>query len=190
MEREERSGGAARGRRKPLSRPVCLVGMPGCGKTTVGKRLASLLGAPFFDSDALVEAREGRSVSAVFASEGEAAFRHKERETIRALLAREEPLVLAVGGGAFVQADTRDIILAHSVAVWLKPPFETLLTRTSRKKTRPLLEGGDKRTILQGLMESRYPAYAKAQVTVETREETTLMKTATSVTEALERYGL
>jgi shikimate kinase len=150
-----------------VNKTIVLVGLMGAGKTAIGKRLADALGVAFVDTDHLIEEKEGRSISEIFQKEGERHFRHLEREAIRQELAKP-PHVLATGGGAFMEADTRALIKEKGLSVWLRAEFETLLERVSRKSTRPLLEKGDKAKILKELMEKRYPVYAEADMVVDT----------------------
>ncbi len=148
-------------------RTIALVGLMGVGKTSVGRRLATALGLPFRDADLEIEAAAGRSIADIFAERGEAAFRDGERRVIARLL--EEPLhVLATGGGAFVQDETRALINARAISVWLKTDIEVLARRVARKNTRPLLIGRDPLEVLSALARDRYPFYGEAHVTVET----------------------
>ncbi|ATC30884.1 shikimate kinase [Caulobacter vibrioides] len=146
---------------------IVLVGLMGVGKSSVGRRLANVLGLPFRDADNEVEAAAGRSISEIFAELGEPAFRDGERRVIARLL-DEPPHVLATGGGAFVNAETRALINEKAVSVWLKADVELLARRVSRKDNRPLVRGKDPVKVLTELAEARYPAYAEAKVHVET----------------------
>lgn len=148
-------------------RTIALVGLMGVGKSSVGRRLASALGLPFRDADAEVEAAAGRSIPDIFAELGEAAFRDGERRVIARLL-DQPPHILATGGGAFMNAETRRLIKSRAISVWLKADLEVLARRVSRKDTRPLLVGKDPLEVLQAQAEARYPAYAEADVVVET----------------------
>lgn len=148
-------------------RTIVLVGLMGVGKSSVGRRLATVLDLPFRDADNEVEAAAGRSISEIFAELGEAAFRDGERRVIGRLL-DEPPHVLATGGGAFVSPETRALINAKAVSVWLKADVELLARRVSRKDNRPLVRGKDPVAVLTELAKARYPAYAEAQVHVET----------------------
>lgn len=148
---------------------IALVGLMGVGKSSVGRRLAAALGMPFRDADTEVEAAAGRSVSEIFEQYGEPAFRDGERRVIARLL-DEPPHVLATGGGAFVNAETRALIKQKAVSVWLKADLDVLVRRVGRKDSRPLLAGKDPREVLARLAEERYPAYAEADITVETGE--------------------
>jgi shikimate kinase len=148
-------------------RTIALVGLMGVGKSSVGRRLANALELPFRDADAEVEAAAGRSIPDIFTDLGEPAFREGERRVIARLL-EHPPHVLATGGGAFIHPDTRQLIRAKAVSVWLKTDLEILSRRVGRKDNRPLLVGKDPLTVLQALAEVRYPIYAEADVTVET----------------------
>lgn len=149
------------------AKTIVLVGLMGVGKSSVGRRLANVLGLPFRDADNEVEAAAGRSISEIFAELGEPAFRDGERRVIARLL-DEPPHVLATGGGAFVNAETRALINEKAISVWLKADVELLARRVSRKDNRPLVRGKDPVKVLTELAEARYPAYAEAQVHVET----------------------
>ncbi len=149
-----------------LHQNIALIGLMGAGKTTIGKRLSHALGAEFYDSDHLVVERIGMEISDVFAQKGEAYFRQLEREIIADNLVWP-PHILATGGGAYIQEETRHLLQERAVTVWLKAEFEVLLERVSRKNTRPLLEQGDKAQILRELMEARYPLYEQADITIE-----------------------
>jgi shikimate kinase len=147
-------------------RPVVLVGLMGAGKTNIGRRLAARLNLPFFDSDHEIERAAGETVEEIFANRGEQAFREGERRVIARLLA-QPPHVLATGGGAFMDAKTRAVIARRAVSLWLRADLDVLAARVSRRGNRPLLKGGDPRTILAGLMERRYPIYAEADLAID-----------------------
>jgi shikimate kinase len=155
-------------RYEPLRRrTIALVGLMGVGKSSVGRRLASALGLPFRDADTEVEAAAGRTIPEIFAEMGEAAFRDGERRVITRLL-EGPPHVLATGGGAFMNAETRALIKARAVSVWLKADLDVLARRVGRKDNRPLIAGKDPLEVLQAQAEARYPFYAEADITVET----------------------
>ncbi|MXO50799.1 shikimate kinase [Erythrobacter gaetbuli] len=158
----DRAGIASR-----LDRPLVLVGLMGVGKTSIGRRLAGALGRDFVDADEEIEKAADRSVSEIFEEHGEAYFRDGERRVIARLL-EEGHGVIATGGGAFVDPETRALVLEKGVAVWLDCDLDTLVERTSRRNTRPLLKTGDPREILVNLKEQRGPAYAEAQIHVVT----------------------
>ncbi len=152
----------------PLNRrTIALVGLMGSGKSSIGRRLAAALDMPFIDADTEVERAAGQTIPEIFANMGEDAFRDGERRVIARLL-DDPPHVLATGGGAFVNDETRDLIKQKAVAVWLKADLDVLVRRVSRKANRPLLVGRDPAQVLQSLAEQRYPLYAQAHVTVET----------------------
>jgi shikimate kinase len=150
-----------------LDRPVVLVGMMGVGKSSVGKRLSALLNWPFADADDEIEASARMTIPEIFETYGEDYFRDGERRVIARLLAEGcPPSVIATGGGAFVNAATRALILERGLAVWLDSDVDTLVERTARKDNRPLLRDGDPREILGRLREERAPFYAQAPIHV------------------------
>jgi shikimate kinase len=148
-----------------LDRPVVLVGMMGVGKSTVGRKLATLLHLDFCDADDAIEEAAQMSVSDIFDRFGEASFRDGERRVIARLLAGR-PSVIATGGGAFAQEQTRALILEGGIAVWLDAEVDTIVERVRRKDNRPLLRGGDIREIVARLKAERAPFYAEAPVQV------------------------
>jgi shikimate kinase len=148
-------------------RTIVLVGLMGVGKSSVGRRLATALNLPFRDADNEVEAAAGRSIPEIFADLGEAAFRDGERRVIARLL-DEPPHVLATGGGAFVNPETRALIKQRGLAVWLRADLELLARRVGRKDGRPLLKGRDPIEVLREQATLRYPAYAEAHLVVDT----------------------
>jgi shikimate kinase len=150
-----------------LDRSVVLVGMMGVGKTTVGRKLAGLLGVPFVDADEEIERAAQMAIPEIFAQYGEPYFRDGERRVIARLIGSGDPRkVLATGGGAFVDPATRQLILDRAVAVWIDSDIDTLVERVSRKDNRPLLRGGDRREILSRLHRERAPLYAHAPIHV------------------------
>jgi shikimate kinase len=150
-------------------RPIVLVGMMGAGKTTVGRRLATRLGRHFVDSDEEVEKAAGMSIEEIFASRGEADFRAGEQRVIARLL-KDQDLVLGTGGGAFINPETRALVKASAVSVWIKADFELLFQRVQRRSNRPLLKTANPRETLKGLIDKRYPVYAEADVTVVSKD--------------------
>ncbi|HXM00045.1 MAG TPA: shikimate kinase [Rhizomicrobium sp.] len=152
-----------------LKRTVVLVGMMGAGKSAVGRRLAAKLDVAFRDADAEIEAAAGCSITDIFDRYGESAFRDGERKVIGRLLG-ETPHVLATGGGAFVDAETRARIKEAGISVWIKAPIDVLLSRVARRDNRPLLRNGDPRDILEKLLVERTPIYAQADLTVESED--------------------
>lgn len=146
-------------------RPIVLIGMMGAGKTTVGRRLAARLGRHFVDSDEEIEKAAGMSIEDIFRTRGEADFRAGEVRVIARLL-KDRGIVLGTGGGAFMNAETRALIKAAAISVWIKADFELLFQRVSRRSNRPLLKTANPRETLMKLIEQRYPTYAEADVTV------------------------
>jgi shikimate kinase len=154
----------------PFTKTIALVGLSGVGKSSVGRRLAAALGMPFRDADLEVEAAAGRPIPEIFAQYGEAAFRDGERRVISRLLTAEPPHVMATGGGAFVEPETRRLIKQHAISVWLKADLELLARRIGRKESRPLFTGRDPIEVLAAQARDRYPAYAEADIIVETAD--------------------
>jgi shikimate kinase len=148
-----------------VTRPIALVGLMGAGKTTVGRRLAQALKLKFVDADAEIERAAGMKVSEIFAKHGEADFRRGERSVIARLLA-EPPHVLATGGGAFIDPETRALMREKAISIWLKAPLEVLMRRVERRDDRPLLKAENPRAVMQELMDKRYPIYAEADIVV------------------------
>ena len=149
------------------SLPLVLVGLMGVGKSTIGRRLANALDRSFVDVDEEIERAADRSVGEIFAEHGEAYFRDGERRVIARLM-NEGHGVIATGGGAFVDDSTRKLVLEEAVAIWLDCDLDTLVERTGRKDTRPLLKSGDLRAILRDLKERRGNAYAQAHIHIVT----------------------
>lgn len=167
---------------------LVLVGLMGVGKTTVGKRLAKRLGLPFVDADEEIEQAAGLTVSEIFEKFGEDYFRGGERRVIARLMAGERQ-VIATGGGAFMTAETRDLILARAIVIWLDADIKTLVKRVSRRDTRPLLRGGDAKQILQELALKRNPIYAQAHIRV-TGNDSPHELTVQKIMKALKNEGV
>ena len=148
-----------------IDRPLVLVGMMGVGKSTIGRKLAQLLDLPFRDADDEIEQAAQMSVSEIFERFGEAHFRDGERRVIARLLDGNRG-VLATGGGAFVEPETRALIHGRGIAIWLDSDVATLVDRVGRKDTRPLLRGGDPAEILARLKAEREGAYSEAPIKV------------------------
>lgn len=152
-----------------LTRHLALVGLMGVGKTTIGRRLARRLDAEFRDADEEVERAAGRSVSEIFADFGEPAFRDGERKVIGRLLEEPDPLIIGLGGGAFIQEDTRALVKDKAISIWLKADIDVLIERVGRKPgARPLLSQGDPAEIMTRLERERSPLYAEADIVVDT----------------------
>src|SRR5262252_1893764 len=150
-------------------RSIVLIGMMGAGKSSIGRRLAARLGIPFADADAEIEEAAGMSIADIFEAHGEPYFRAGEARVIARLL-EHGPQVLATGGGAFMNRDTRTLIRAKAVSVWLKAELEVLMKRIKRRGDRPLLKNDDPAATLTALIAQRYPVYAEADVTVHSRD--------------------
>lgn len=162
-----RFGPGSPGRRR-LQKPLVLVGLMGSGKSTVGRRLAVHLGMPFVDADTEIEAAAGMTIAEIFDRYGEPTFRDGERRVIARLI-EGPPKVIATGGGAFVDADTRALILDRCIAVWLTADVATLAARVARRDHRPLLRGKDPVAVLGELAARRDPFYAQAPIRIESR---------------------
>lgn len=151
------------------ARSVVLVGMMGAGKSSVGRKLGQRLGLGFVDADSEIEQAAGMSIPDIFETRGEAEFRSGEARVIARLL-EGGPQVLATGGGAFMNAETREAIRRRGVSIWLKADFEVLMRRIRRRSDRPLLRTPDPAATLRELMDKRYPVYAQADLTIESRD--------------------
>jgi shikimate kinase len=170
-----------------LPKTVVLVGLMGAGKSAIGRRLAARLNLSFLDSDTEIEAAAGCTIAEIFARDGEAAFRAGERKIIARLLTERPPHILATGGGAFMDPETRATIRRHGLSMWLRAELDVLVTRTARRNNRPLLKQGNPREILRDLMDRRYPVYAEADLTV-LSDERPPEGTVDQVIEALEQH--
>jgi shikimate kinase len=148
---------------------IVLIGLMGAGKTAVGKRLAQRLELAFTDADSEIELAAGATISEIFAEHGEAYFRQGERRVIARLL-KDGPQVLATGGGAYMNAETRASIKAHGISVWLRAELRVLMKRVNRRDNRPLLAAGDPETVMRALMAERHPIYAEADLVVDSSD--------------------
>jgi len=148
-----------------IDRPIVLVGLMGVGKSTVGRRLAAILKRDFIDADDAIEEAAQRSIAEIFEEFGEAYFRDGERRVIARLMEGNTG-VIATGGGAFVDPETRALILESAIAVWIDCDIDTLVERTSRRDSRPLLRDGDPKAILSRLANEREAHYRQAQIRV------------------------
>jgi shikimate kinase len=151
------------------NRPLVLIGLMGAGKSSIGRRLAEKLEIPFVDADHEIEVAAGKSIAEIFADHGEPYFREGERRVIARLIDNGAQ-VLATGGGAYMNEETRAIIGARGVSVWLKAGLPLLMRRVTKRGDRPLLQNGDPEAVMKTLMASRYPIYARADVTVESKD--------------------
>ena len=156
-------------REKLGNHPIVLVGLMGAGKSSIGRRLAEKLSFPFVDADHEIEVAAGKSIAEIFADHGEAYFREGERRVISRLI-ENGAQVLATGGGAFINDDTRERIAGHGVSVWLKADLPLLMKRVNKRSDRPLLLNDNPQAVMQRLMDERYPIYGKADVIVESRD--------------------
>jgi shikimate kinase len=156
-------------RRALGQRPLVLVGLMGCGKSSIGKRLAARLSLPFIDADEEIERVAQKSISEIFADHGEAFFRDREAKVIARLLG-SGPQVLATGGGAFITPETRQKIREAGLSIWLRAELPVLMRRVGKRDTRPLLKSGDPEQVMRNLMAARYPIYAEADITIESRD--------------------
>ncbi len=151
---------------------IVLVGMMGCGKTSIGRRLAKRLELSFYDSDHEVEAAAGCPIKEILSVFGEEAFRSGEHRVISRLL-DQETHVLATGGGSFMNNETRSLIKEKAISVWLKADLDTLVARVSRRNDRPMLIEGNQRETLEAFIAERYPVYEEADIHVQTLDEPT-----------------
>jgi shikimate kinase len=151
-------------------RSIVLVGMMGVGKSSIGRRLGTRLGVPFVDADSEIEKAAGMTIADMFARHGEAAFRSGEARVIARLL-ESGPQVLATGGGAVMNADTRAAIKVNGISIWLNAEFDVLMRRISKRKNdRPMLQTVDPGATMRQLLAERAPVYAQADITVQSRE--------------------
>ncbi|MEO1660712.1 MAG: shikimate kinase [Pseudomonadota bacterium] len=168
------------------NRTIALVGLMGAGKSTVGRRLAGKLGRSFFDSDNEIEKAAGLSVSDIFSMHGEEEFRRGEQSVLKRLL-EQPPHVLATGGGAYLNQETRDLMRQSAVTIWLNADLETLWKRVSRRTHRPLLRRPDAKEVLSNLFDQRRPIYEQADLTVHSVDGPH-SKTVISIIKALETW--
>jgi len=171
-----------------LCRPLVLIGLMGAGKTSVGSKLAARLGVEAVDSDAEIEKAAALTIPEIFERYGERHFRAGERRVLARLLGAG-PRGISAGGGAFMDAETRSLIRNRAVSVWLKADLDLLVTRTTGRTHRPLLNRGDPRQILSALMAERHPIYADADVTVTSLADQTHNQTAERIGSALIAHG-
>ena len=170
-------------------RSLVLVGMMGAGKSSVGRKLAMRLGLPFVDADTEIETAAGMTISEIFQERGEPEFRSGEARVIARLLDNASQ-VLATGGGAYMNPETRRLISQKGLSVWLKADFDVLMRRIKRRSDRPLLQRPDPEATLQGLMDERYPVYALAEVTIESRDVSHEVIVDETIEAVLGHFGL
>lgn len=167
-------------------RSIVLVGLMGAGKTAIGRKVATALGLTFIDSDQEIEDVSRMTIPELFELYGEPEFRALEQRVIARVL-ESGPQILSTGGGAYMNAQTREAIASNAVSVWLKADLDLLMERVSKKQNRPLLKNDNPRAVLERLMNERYPVYALADLTVVTRDERKEV-IAAEVIEALDRH--
>ena len=153
------------------ARAIVLVGMMGSGKSSVGRRLAGRLGLPFVDADTEIETAAHMTIPEIFAQRGEAEFREGERRVISRVLTTRAPLVLATGGGAFMNAETRERVKELGISVWLKAEPDVLMRRVRKRSNRPLLQTADPEATLRRMLSEREPVYALADITILSSDE-------------------
>ncbi|AFR26919.1 shikimate kinase [Bartonella quintana] len=151
-------------------RALVLVGLMGAGKSVIGKRIATMLGLPFYDSDQEIEKAAQMTIIEFFKVYGESEFRALEQHVTLSLM-KKSPLVLATGGGAYINEDIRQVINKNGISIWLKADLDILMKRVSRHPTRPLLQTANPKETMKKLMEQRYPIYAKANLTINSYKE-------------------
>jgi shikimate kinase len=169
---------------------VVLVGMMGSGKSSVGKRLASRLGLSFIDADAEIEAAAGMPIDEIFSQRGETEFRDGERRVIARVLATRSPLVLATGGGAWMNAETRQRIAEAGISIWLRADFDVLMRRVRKRSNRPLLRTADPDATMRRLLELREPIYALADITLISRDEPHDVVVEDAISALRHRFGM
>lgn len=167
-------------------RALVFVGLMGAGKSVIGKRVATMLRLPFYDSDQEIEKASKMTITELFKTYGESEFRALEQRVILNLI-KKSPLVLATGGGAYINQDIRKAIQQNGISIWLKADIDILMQRVSKRKTRPLLQTANPKETMQKLMEQRYPIYAKANVTITTHKESRLTVTK-NVIRSVQQY--
>lgn len=165
---------------------IVMVGLMGAGKSAIGRRLANHLHMPFMDADTEIEVAAGCSIEEIFARHGEEAFRDGERRVIARLL-EGPPIVLATGGGAFMDESTRTVITKFGVSIWLRADLETLVRRTAKRNNRPLLKNDDPAKTLKDLMAIRHPIYELSDIVVES-DDAPPEETVNRVCQALDAY--
>jgi shikimate kinase len=150
---------------------IAVIGLMGVGKSTIGAKLAKKLKCYFIDCDCEIEDREGKTIREIFAQNGEKYFRQVEKKIIKEIILRDEEIVLSLGGGAFVDDEIRKILKEKTFTIWLHARIDVILQRIGNKITRPLLNQGNKRDVLEELAANRYPAYSEADFKFDTSNE-------------------
>jgi shikimate kinase len=149
-----------------LKKPIVLVGMIGTGKSTVGKKLARKLHMQFYDSDQVIEEREGLSIIDIYEFRGESYFKQQEEKVISEIM-RYGPVVLSTGGSSFTNQMVHDLVKEKAISIWLYADIDTIFERVSRRNTRPGLHGEDKREVIEDMMQRHHPYLEKADIKVE-----------------------
>ena len=171
---------------------IILIGMMGAGKTTTGFSLAQHLNLRFIDSDREIEKIEGMSITEIFEQKGEEYFSKKEKQVIAKLLDNNEPQVLSIGGNAFDNKETRELIKEKAISIFLDVDYATLLERVKRKNTRPVLENGNKEEILKKLFDEKHPIYEEADIVINTtylKKDTSLNVILSSIAQYIRDYS-
>ncbi|MCV0394476.1 MAG: shikimate kinase [Rhizobiaceae bacterium] len=165
-------------------RSIVFIGLMGAGKTVIGRKVAQALSLPFVDTDHEIETASRMSIPELFEHYGEPEFRALEQRVVSRVM-REGPQVVSTGGGAFMNAETRAMIISEGLSVWLKADLDLLMERVAKRQNRPLLHAADPRGVMARLMAERYPIYAQAHIMIETRDD----RKETIATEALQAIG-
>ncbi len=165
---------------------LVFVGLMGAGKSVIGKRVATMLHLPFYDSDHEIEKASKMTITELFKTYGESEFRALEQRVILNLI-KKNPIILATGGGAYINQDIQKAIHQNGISIWLKADLDILMQRVSKRKTRPLLQTVNPKETMQKLMEQRYPIYAKANITINTHKESCLT-VAKTVIRSVQHY--
>jgi len=150
-------------------RSIVLIGLMGCGKSSIGRRLATRLKLPFVDADSEIVEAAGKSIAEIFEEDGEEVFRDGERRVIARLLDTSAQ-ILATGGGAFMNADIRENIHSKGISIWLRADLDLLMERVARRSHRPLLQTENPRAVMQNLINERYPVYEQADIIVDSQQ--------------------
>lgn len=153
--------------RDSLDQSIVIIGLMGVGKSRLGKALSKAIHIPFQDSDDEIETAAGMSISDIFEKFGEPYFRDGEHRVIKRLLEDENAQVIATGGGAIMTPQTADMVWGQAMTIWIRAELKTMIERTSKNDSRPLLKGGNSEDILQNLIDQRYPTYSKANIIVQ-----------------------